>query len=486
MRLESIAKAFPDLSLPDLGQFYVHIGKMRDIYMLRPPWRFAKRGGLYSKGDRVIQMLGAAKVLCDEFSALTFSEQVNIDVSDQAYSDYLQDTLQRCGFWRNFPDFLSRAYALGGGPIKCFVADSKPALAFLTGDAFLPTGWDTERITEGVFESVSRSGGLWYTLLEHHSLQNGRVRVDFALFASHSRGSLGEPRPLAELYPYLPDFVEYETATPMFCYFRPAVSNNVELDGPLGMSVYAGALDTLQALDTAFDSLHREFILGKKRIIVPAGCIRYVVDPDTGKQRRYFDADDEAFVAFKAEDAQDLQITDNTVELRVEEHVAAINALLGLLCFQTGLSAGTLSFDQAVGVKTATEVVSQNSRTERTVKAHKNMVTELLETLAHSIFALGVSLGDLPTREYKVTVSWPDNIIVDDNTMIDNNVKLVSAGLKSKLKAIMEVQKCNEEEAARELERIRRESTFDGTPEDWFGGDVNDAGAVAGAGPAGR
>lgn len=480
MRLNSIGKAFPEMPLPDLGQFYTHIDKMRNIYMLQPPWRLAKRGGLYSKGDRIIRMLGAAKVLCDEFSTLTFSEQVNIDVSDESYAAYLQTTLQRCGFWRNFPDFLSRAYALGGGPVKCFVADSKPTVAFLTADTFLPMGWNAERITEGVFESISRSGGLWYTLLERHTLHEGKVRVDFKLFASHSRGSLGEPRDLADLYPYLPGFVEYQTSVPMFSYFRPAISNNVELDSPLGVSVYANALDTLQGLDTAFDSLGREFILGKKRIIVPAGCIRYVVDPDTGQQRRYFDADDEAFVAFKAENAADLKITDNTTELRVEEHVAAINALLNLLCFQTGLSAGTLSFDQAVGMKTATEVVSQNSRTERTIKANKNMVTELLESIAHSIFALGISLGDLPTREYQVTVSWPDNIIVDDNTVIDNNVKLVSAGLKSKLKAIMEVQKCDEAEAEKELEQIAKESTIIGGPDDWFeseGGEVNDAGA---------
>lgn len=41
----------------------------------------------------------------------------------------------------------------------------------------------------------------------------------------------------------------------MFGYFKPSVSTNVEYDIPLGMSIYANAMDTLAALDVAFDSL---------------------------------------------------------------------------------------------------------------------------------------------------------------------------------------------------------------------------------------
>lgn len=66
--------------------------------------------------------------------------------------------------------------------------------------------------------------------------------------------------------------------------------------------------------------------------------------------------------------------------------------------------------------------------------------------------------GEISAREYSVTVGWNDNIIIDDNTLIDNNIKLVSAGLKSKIKAIMEVQKCDEATAREELARMSEES----------------------------
>ena len=82
--------------------------------------------------------------------------------------------------------------------------------------------------------------------------------------------------------------------------------------------------------------------------------------------------------------------------------------------------------------------------------------------------------GTLTPASYSVTVGWNDNIIIDDNTLIDNNIKLVSAGLKSEVKAIMEVQKCDEETAKRELERIARESPVGGGMMDFFGGDTGE------------
>lgn len=43
-----------------------------------------------------------------------------------------------------------------------------------------------------------------------------------------------------------------------------------------------------------------------------------------------------------------------------------------------------------------------------------------------------------------MTVDFDDSIIEDTNTTIDRNIKLVQAGLRSKLSAIMEINKCDE------------------------------------------
>ena len=454
--LQDVKTAFPDIKLPDVDVFYADvIYNCRDIFSGSPGWREIKRSGLYGKGLRKMSVLNSAKVLCDEFSALTFSEKTEINISNENIRNYVDSVLNDNGFYENMPQFLSYAYALGGGVIKCFADNGSVTLDYLHADQFAPTEYDSRRIYGGVFRSVTCTKGTYYTLLENYS----RGSVNYKLYRSADKCSLGAEVSVTDLYD-LPEDVAYNTDVPMFAYFRPAVPNNLGGDC-LGLSVFANSTDTLKALDVAFDSFSREFVLGRKRIIVPSSCIRTVVDPETGNVQRYFDADDEVFQALRCDDDKDLHITDNTMEIRVSEHVDSINALLNILCFQTGLSAGALSFDSSGGIKTATEVISQNSKTFRTAKAHKNMIEEFLIDLVHSICAVGNYLGQCPelNDSVEISVTFADNIIEDDNTIIDNNIKLVQAGLKSKLTAMMEVLKCDEDTAKKELERISEENS---------------------------
>lgn len=442
------------------------IDKWLRIYRNEPDWEQVAKGGLFSRGKRQLLRLNMAKVLCDNLAALTFSEQCEITLDRPEYQRYIDSALNANGFWKQLPELLSKAYAMGGAVLKCYLSDGKPRIDYITADRFVPVSWDGSSVQSGILSGTYTKGRDYYHLLEF--MQPGRS--EFKLFRAASDSELGRECPLSEMFPGLNSKVEYADGKPIFAYFRPFVSNNSDYDVPLGMSVYANCTDTLRALDTVFDSFQREFILGKKRIIVPSSCIQTILDPDSGKVVRYFDADDEAFIALRHEDGEDLKITDNTTELRIEQHVSAINAYLNILCMQTGLSAGTFSFDVQQGMKTATEIISQESKTARTVKNNKNLLTEAIETVVRALIQLGVMSGEITRQEYSVTVGWNDNIIIDDNTLIDNNIKLVSAGLKSKIKAIMEVQKCDEATAREELERMSQESGGGGIA-DFFGGD---------------
>lgn len=124
---------------------------------------------------------------------------------------------------------------------------------------------------------------------------------------------------LSTLYPDLEEEVRIkDLSKPMFVYFKPNTANNLDMNSPLGISIYANALGTLKSLDIAFDSFQREFVLGKKRIIVPDMAIKTIADPLTGTMLRYFDANDEVYQAFQLGDNTN-QIQDISVELRVEE-----------------------------------------------------------------------------------------------------------------------------------------------------------------------
>lgn len=460
MNIITDAKRVYGRAVPELGSFYNRIGLWNAVFSNRPPWARVKRSGLFSTGEREMSRLGAAKVIADEFARLTFSERISISAAEP-YIGYINKALDDNGFWKRMPEFLSVAYALGGGAVKIYADNGKPCINYIDADLFVPLAWDEREISSGAFESRIYHNGNFYTLFDKYFPgKNGGYSVEHRLFRSDRKNGIGDECPVSELYPSLPDTVDYNSTTPMFRYFKPAISNNFDRYSPLGISVFDGTLDTLKALDIAFDSFSREFILGKKRIIVPSSCIRTIVDIESGQPKRYFDADDEAYVALKCDDEKELKITDNTVELRVEEHISSINALLDILCFQTGLSAETFSFDgSSRSIKTATEVISQDSKTARTAESNKNLVAEFISEIAESIIALGIDMGDLPVSDnYEISVSMPDGIIIDDNTKIENNIKLVSAGLKSKLSAIMDIQNCDEAIAQKELERISREN----------------------------
>ena len=111
------------------------------------------------------------------------------------------------------------------------------------------------------------------------------------------------------------------------------------------------------------------------------------------------------------------------------------------------------------GLKTATEIISENSKTYRTIRANKNLLEESLIHLTHALTALGEYLGLIPQGiKYECSVAFNDGIIEDHDKVIDNNIKLVEAGLQSRLGAIMEIYECDEETAEKRLERINAEN----------------------------
>jgi A118 family predicted phage portal protein len=282
---------------------------------------------------------------------------------------------------------------------------------------------------------------------------------------------LGVRWPLADVYPYLDEETIIPVGESLFSYFRTPIANNLDDNSPLGISMYGNALETLHALDICYDSFVSEFRLGKKRIIVPAQAVDTVVDPQSGRVRRYFNPNNEVYEALSTNSPEELKISDNSVELRVEEHVAAINAFLSILCLQVGFSAGTFTFDQHNGLKTATEVISENSKTYKTIKTVQNMLRPALEHMVGNIIDVaglydvqfeGQSVKALAERGYHVNVVFDDGVTQDRQTNINEGMALVGAGLLSK-KTFMTDKKYGQgltpEEADAELAQIRAEGT---------------------------
>ncbi|MEC3621550.1 phage portal protein [Bacillus subtilis] len=401
--------------------------------------------------------LNMPKVAAAEMAQLVFNEKCLVNVSDNALYDNIKEVLDHNKFGKQFQRYLEYSFALGGMVMKVHVDADQIKISYVAADAFYPLSSTSDEVTEGVFVNETRKGDKKYTLLEWHTWEGSEYVITNELYESNNSATLGIRVPLSTMYPDLEEEARIEGLTrPLFVYIRPNTANNFDMYSPLGISIYANALDTLKTLDIAYDSFQREFRLGKKRILVPQSAIKTVVDPQTGKMSRYFDAEDEAYQAmnFESEDA----IKDISVELRVNEHIDAINSILNLLSMQLGFSAGTFTFDSQ-GLKTATEVVSENSKTFRTKNSHETIVEEGIKELVDVIVNVA-ELYDIFTApdDYDVTVDFDDSIAEDRAANATYYMTLQSAGLISKKYALQRILDLTEEQAEEMLQEIKDEN----------------------------
>ena len=433
----------------DIAGCYADIQRWEDIYNGGGDWRYARRGGIQG-GTRKLASLGAARALCGELARLCFTEGTSMCYSDSDTESFVNRVLTESRFSERFPVFLEKVFALGGGVIKVYYDDSAPdgvpgvRVDLVTADCFLPTAWNSREITGGAFASRIVSGGRNYILAESQELSGDQLTIENRLFRED-----GGKADMSSVLPGLSGQSSVKGLTaPLFVYLsagsrRAASSGECPL---LGSSVFDGAEDTLKSIDIVFDSLSREFVLGKKRIIVPAYAVRGEWDA-AGNKKHYFDVNDEVFQAMSTSDAEELKITDNTGELRVTEHVQALGELLDLLCMQAGLSEGALSFKDGT-IKTAAEVVSRNRRTYRTQAFYRRRIGDALSRMTELICRLGKMAGELPDNVCEsVSAIFADGAAEDDGTRTDRAVKLYSAGLISKARALSQIYGISLEEA---------------------------------------
>lgn len=499
-----LAKEFKDIfelgGVPAFNQFYyfgIFIWKYLYKGFYRPWHRILAPTIDDPNHHRDMDRMDAAKAICAELAGLIWSEQCEIHVSQenterQLLEEFVIDTLTKNAFWTKMQEHIEQVLALGGGAMKCWYETKRDAkgdeipdtghisIGFCMADQFVPTAWDNAKVTDGVFISREAKDGYYYTRLEWHKWNGFSYYISNELFRSEiksgsqieSQDILGFRYPLDEIYPFLNAETELQGLdTSLFAYYRPAIANNIDDNSPLGVSIYANALSTLKALDICYDSFIREFTLGKKRIIVPAQCLRTVVD-EHGNMHRYFDSTDEAYVAFKTDDTDELKIQDNTVSLRVTEHEQAINAFLSMLCLQVGFSAGTFTFDKASGIKTATEVISENSKTYKTIKSHQMQVKAAIDQIVDAIIQVaslydmtweGHQIKELAKHGWETKVVFDDSILQDRQTNINEGILLKSNGLMSSKRFMVEILGYTEEEALQEMKEIKEESTVNGS-----------------------
>lgn len=412
--------------------------------------------------------LGMAKKLCEDISDLLLNEKVKITIKDGATDAFVKKVMEDANFMVQGNEYQERKAACGTVAYVPYLTNMVVAedgsvvsadvkLDYVVAKNIFPTAWENSRITECIFVFEKTYKRKKYAQLQHHKLERmiGEDGTDlgfqYVIENSVVLASDGAGKELTEAeWNKIPHFeglaprVETGSDKPQFVIDKLNIANNVDEDdtNPMGVSIYANSVDVLAKIDLEYDSYANEFDLGRKRIFVAPEMLTDA----NGSQ--VFDPDDTVFYQLPEDFFKESKEAMHEVNmtLRVQEHEQAINNDLNLLSFKCGFGTQYYRFERGT-VATATQVISENSDMYRTIRKHEIILRDVLTDLIRAIIRLGKTAGVANlVEDTDVTIDFDDSIIVDNQTELDNALRLISVGvmrpdeLRSKLFAETEEQ----------------------------------------------
>lgn len=413
------------------------------------------------------------KKICEDISKLLWTEKTKVELSNQKATKRLWEILdsKKNNFTINFPMFIEKSLALGTGVLIEYKDNNDETIIdYVYGDMVIPykytNGYINGLVTISRFMEKGRKN-IYFTHITYHEF-NGKVYRRYnELYKSSDETQLGKEVDFKERFTDVKQLEEIETKIPRFQVFKPNLANNLDLSSPMGISILANSVDRFKSLDIKFDSFYNEFKLSRKRILVDPTAMKAQTQSDLDGNIRYvqyFDTNDEVYVGVNGMEDQPIKDIDFT--LRANEHIESINADLNWLSANVGLGNNFYKFN-GTGVKTATEVMSENADAFRT-KVHYDIITN---DVIYDLVSVICEMDGIKTN--KITIIPDDSIIEDKNAEQMRALQEVAQGLRSKISYLTEIKGLTEQEAQDELDKITEEKQQN---VDNFFGDNTDVG----------
>lgn len=395
--------------------FYQNIRLWRDWYK-----GYSKEFHHYTdfNGKETVELdrysLKMAKKVCEDWANLLFNEKTVISSTNQKADLILKKVFGQSSFRLGMNNLVERSFALGTGAVVLRLNGSEVSFDFVGADSIIPISFKDGEIEEVAFASDFYHRGKRYTYLECHLKdENGKYVI--------TNEYLDDVFGVADLNTGVVKSYNTNSQNPWFAILKPNIVNNLNDTTPMGISVYANAIDVLKGVDLAYDNLCTDFFLGGKMIMMNETVIAKEeggrrIPPQFSRKRLFMSMGDSIIDGKMYEEYNPM--------LRVDENTKGIYTQLSILASLCGLGEKFYSFSNNE-VKTATEVISENSALFRCVKKHEIIIENALHNLAKAVLGIfGI--------EAKTEVSFDDSIIEDRKSQRDQDFKDVEAGLMEK------------------------------------------------------
>lgn len=381
--------------------------------------------------------LGMGKKIPEDWANLLMNEKVNITLEGTEEQAFIDRVFEENNFEVKANEMQEMAFALGtvafiprvvgmeateAGPIPG--SASGIVLDYVTVENIWPIAWQNGIITECAFSSVVTVNGEDYCYLQIHHKVNGLYDIENRIY-HYRNDNLDAELPLTDVQGFdrVPPVVHTGSDRRQFVIDRPNIANNFDYSIPLGISIFANAIDVMKGVDIAYDSYVNEFVLGKKRIMVKPAATEFL------DGEPIFDSDDLVFYVLP-EDVQDgAIITPIDMTLRTTEHNTGIQDQINLLSSKCGFGENHYRFDQG-SVATATQVISENSTMFRTIKKHEIILEQVLIELCRIILRLGNTAMNAGLNEdVEISIDFDDSIIESREQNEARIYQMLNAGL---------------------------------------------------------
>lgn len=358
-------------------------------------------------------------------------EDVKVVCEDQEATDWIGEFFSSTNFMAQAQATVVRAFGLGTGAwaLRVDLDRKKVRVRHYDARMVIPLTWDEDGVTECAF--VTRAfyrgkavdqlqmhlrGGMGFPAGSSSPSKSSPEHVDALLNMGDGEtyrivtvcfdkdGNELAPAGVAPIY-------DTGCAFPTFGIVKPAVTNTRMDMSPYGQSVFADAVDAVQAVDLTFDALINEVDVSKMRVFLSD----VLFDREkTGDKTISVPFGKQDCTVFRKVMSTEDSIQEFAPALRTASQPEAFRIALQMLGDLTGFGIGYFDFDESHGyVRTATEVSSDNSALMRNIRRHENALEGAITGIARAVMAVSRGFGEGIPEEGCMRVQYDDSIIQD-------------------------------------------------------------------------
>ncbi|MEG1247054.1 MAG: hypothetical protein RSD15_11705, partial [Gordonibacter sp.] len=308
-------------------------------------------------GTRDRLSIRPARRVCREWASLILNDGTLVSCDGEKANTWLQEFVEDQAFVSSGQSFIEKAFAMGTAAWALWfdVRDDETTIKVRKYDArmVIPLSWDVEGVGECAFATQATVHGKRADQLAMHVFDpaTGTYHILTKLWLD---GVAVEP----EKHGCISDF-DTEVPVKTFGIVRPGIENTVDDLSPYGMSVFADAVDAIKATDLTFDALFQEIELTETKVFMSDEMIdvrdekgRFVPIAKGSRSRM--------FRKLFGQTGKELYEVFSP-EIRVDPLKQAFNVALSQLGDLCGFGQNYFVLDKGGGLKTATEVSSDNS-----------------------------------------------------------------------------------------------------------------------------